>query len=60
MIGHGKAVARRFALIGRLDGYPFGGARAGHVIMGGPAETHRAGGGIQGDRAGKPTGALIR
>ena len=40
------------SLEGRLNGYPLGGARAGNFIIDGPAETHRAGGGIQGDRAG--------
>ena len=52
MIGYGKAVARRFSLVGRLNGDPLGGARAGHFIIDFPTETHRAGGGIQGDRAG--------
>ena len=52
MIGYGEGVARGFALVGRLNGYPLGGARAGHFIIDFSAETHRAGGGIQCDRAG--------
>ena len=42
--------------MGRLNGYPLGGARAGHFIIDFPAETHCAGGGIQGDRAGAASG----
>ena len=56
MIGYGESIARGFALVGRLNGYPLGGARAGHFIIDFPTETHRAGGGIQGDRAGVADG----